>query len=88
MLDPEQRAQFRKERYFEVITGGRRYRVKHGWAGNVFRLNEQGQETDRFCIHPTREIPVADNLVSQKLLLEANEAEFLRIANRTRLVAA
>jgi hypothetical protein len=88
-LKPAQKKSYREGRYFEVLTGDRRrtrrYRVKHGWAGNVEELDEQGRPVARYCIHPRDTVPIPDNLLAQKFLLETNEQEFLRIANRTPL---
>lgn len=42
-------------------------------------------EVARYCIHPREYTPDADNMLAQALLLQADEEEFLRIANRTRL---
>lgn len=88
LLSSDQRRQYEADRTFEVITtksgrNARRYKVTHGWAGNVFLLDENGREVERLCIHPDAQVPVADNLVAQKLLLESDEAEFRRIANRS-----
>lgn len=86
ILNAEQRTQFARNRFFEVVTGStgatRRYRIKHGWAGNIFLLDDKGREVEIFCLHPHTPVPVADNLIAQKLLLETDEASFLRIANR------
>ena len=35
------------------------------------------------CAHPTVRVPDADNMLAQKLYLESNEEEFLRIANHS-----
>lgn len=90
-LTPEQAAQYARDRHFEVVSrqGGkvRRYRIHHGWAGNILVLDEKNREIERLCIHPTRQVPYADNLLAQKLLLEADEDQFRRIANITRLAA-
>ncbi len=81
-LSPEQQRDWRRAQYFELITKGGRYRLYKGWAGNVALIGENGAEISRYCIHPREVIPEADNLLAQKLMLELEEAEFLRIANR------
>ncbi len=90
-LTPEQREQYRREKCFEVLTTRegkiRRYRISHGWAGNITVLNGEGQQIEKLCIHPAKRIPFADNLLAQKLLLEADEDQFLKIANHTPLPA-
>jgi hypothetical protein len=89
-LDNEQRAQFTKDRHFIVHSRDRqrRYRVEQGFAGNVKLLRQDGKAIASFCIHPDdRRIPAEDVMLSQKLLLETAEEEFLRIANRREIAA-
>lgn len=92
ILSAEQRSQFAHANYFEVTVGSngatRRYRVKYGLAGNVFLLDDKGREVAKYCLHPHTPVPVADNLIAQKLLLESDEPAFLRTANMTLLRAA
>lgn len=93
-LAPEQREQYRTNKSFEVVLkarfglGSKRYRINHGWSGNVALLDKDGREVERYCIHHRELIPVPDLLLAQKLMLETDEEQFLKIANRTRLVAA
>ena len=86
MLDEDQKKRYAADRCFEVVAGNtgerRRYLVKYGWAGNVEQIDENGRQVARFCIHPRNIVPVPDNMLAQKLMLESNEEEFLRIANR------
>jgi hypothetical protein len=83
-LDDEQREQFDKTKWFFVIgQSGKRYRIRHGWAGNVDELNEEGHRIAEYCIHPAKQVPTEDNMLIQKLMLEADEARFLQIANRS-----
>jgi hypothetical protein len=86
-LTEEQRKQLADNNWFEVITPKGTYRIRRGWAGNVDRLDDGGRVRDRFCIHPSESVPPEDNMLAQKLLLEANEEMFLRIANRTPVYA-
>jgi len=89
LLSQEQLSQYRKQRTFDVLTTRtgetRRYRIEHGVAGNIYRLDDNGKPVERFCIHIDQRAgyPVADNLIVQKLLLEADEEQFLQIANRS-----
>jgi hypothetical protein len=85
------------------LPDGKRYRIKKGWAGNVERVEDvrlpQQQSpslvandqhyvaVEKLCIHPNDWVPDQDNMLAQKLLLEADEAKFRRIANITRLRA-
>lgn len=61
------------------VTGsnGRRYLICNGRIGNV------KTKTRTYCAHPSpaEHLPVYDALLAQKLLLEANAWEFLRVAN-------
>lgn len=61
---------------------GRRYRVNKGWAGNVEEIDARGRRKARFCIHPSRSMPVADNVAAQILMLKTDEDLFLATANR------
>jgi hypothetical protein len=81
-LTPAQREQLLAHGYFDVLVSGKTYRINRGFAGNVHLLDGR-KAVSRFCIHPSERVPDADAMLSQKLLLEANEAEFIRIANRT-----
>ncbi len=47
--------------------------------------NGAPRRVERLCIHPRELVPDCDNMLAQKLLLEADEAEFRRIANITRV---
>jgi hypothetical protein len=86
-LNAEQRKEFGKTKTFTVITrdGQRRYRVNHGWSGNVQRLDEKGTPVESYCIHPKEQIPIPDHMLGQKLLIEHDEEHFLKTANKTRL---
>jgi len=84
-LSSEQIASLAAQRYFEVVSQrGRRYRIRHGHAGNVTRLDGE-REVARYCIHPTLDVPDEDAMLAQKLMLEACEDHFERIANVTQL---
>lgn len=86
-LTPTQRRALDRWGGFKVIAGsGKTYRIDRGQSGNVKELGRSRVGAARvvasYCIHPTG-LPTADVMLAQKLLLEANEPEFLRIANRT-----
>jgi hypothetical protein len=85
-LSAEQRDSLAKARYFTVHSrdGKRQYRIQQGRAGNVF-LVEGKNYVRKFCIHPKLDCPDEDTMLSQKLLLEGDEQEFLRIANPTQM---
>ena len=79
-LTVEQAEQLIRSRYFEVLTdSGRRYRVYR----DRVHLVERDRATRSYCIHPNEYVPEADAMLAKKLLLDAAEPEFLRIANET-----
>jgi hypothetical protein len=78
-LSPAQRKQYRTRRWFEVTTAsGRRYRVLRG---GVVRVDPRGSG---YCIEATSPVPVADEMLANKLLLESDERRFLATAHRFR----
>jgi hypothetical protein len=46
-------------------------------------LIENGEPTRRYCIISKESMPIYDQMLGQKLLLEKNVGEFLRLANFT-----
>jgi hypothetical protein len=75
-LSPAQRRQYRARPWFEVtIASGRRYRVLRG---GVVRVKPRGSG---FCIEATSPVPVADEMLANKLLLETDERRFLATAH-------
>lgn len=87
-LSAAQRESLAKARHFIVHSpdGERRYEINQGRAGNVYLLDVEGKRIKRLCIHPTISCPDEDTMLAQKLLLEADEERFLRVANHTDLV--
>lgn len=84
-LSKRQIEQFDKEGTFELQVNDRLYRIRPG--SGVERICPQTKKVQSyFCIHPhnAHELPAEDVALSQKLLLEAAEAEFLALANETR----
>lgn len=87
ILDERQRSEFREHRAVTVCSrSGRRYRVRHGWAGNVDEIID-GQTRAHYCIHPRGGCPPEDNMLAQVLLLTHDEEQFHRVANRTPVAA-
>ena len=75
-LSPDQRAQYRARGRFEVVTSaGHRYRI---CPGGVVRLDPRGWA---YCIEATSPVPVADEMLATKLLLETDERRFLLTAH-------
>jgi hypothetical protein len=76
-LSPSQRTQYRARGWFEVTTAaGHRYRV---CRGRVVRLEPR---RSAYCIEATSPVPVADEMLANKLLLETDERRFLATAHR------
>lgn len=81
-LDDDQRATFRERQSFVVrAESGKRYEVGYGSVGNIHEIDEAGKRIHKYCIHPSG-VPTEDTMLAQKLLLETDEREFLRVANR------
>jgi hypothetical protein len=83
-LTPQQKETFEKNNWF-VVEGGRtktKYRINCNTASiNIEVLNENNKKIHRLCAHPNR-VPLGDQLLAQKLMLENAEDDFLRVANR------
>ena len=87
-LDDEQRKSYTERKVVPITTAkGRKYLIKKGQAGNVYRIDEHGKEIERFCIHPEEVVPDQDTMLAQLLWLRWMEKEFLEIANKTNLAA-
>lgn len=83
-ISPAQRKQLADHGFFDVVVSGRTYRIRWGTHGNV-RLVVKDREVRSFCIQPD-DVPVGDAMLAQKLMLECDEASFLRIANARDIV--
>jgi hypothetical protein len=83
-LSPTQRESYKKTGMFVVETPKKNRYAVHK-AQNVRKL-EGDRAVVSYCIH-TYGVPREDELLGFKLLLEANEEEFLKTANATRLAA-
>jgi hypothetical protein len=46
------------------------------------QVYERGKPVMKLCVQPTRPVPDADIVVMHKLMIEGNEREYLRVANR------
>jgi hypothetical protein len=87
VLDPAQREELKERGFFTLETiaknGERRiYRIKRGRSHNVEQVDASGRRIKTLCAHPRASVPNADTMVVQKLMLESQEEEFLRIANQ------
>jgi len=80
----EQDQQLEKDGYFELVAvkSGHRYRINKGRAGNVQQLDDKtGKVLKKLCFHPTEYVHNYDTMVAQKLMLENDEEQVLRVAN-------
>jgi len=88
-LTPEQKDTLERLGWF-VVEGERsrqRYRIRASSASGNIDVLERDLFNDkvlyRLCAHcDLNQIPLHDHLLAQKLMLEGDESEFLRIANR------
>ncbi len=88
-LSEEQQHELDKHNYFTVRSqSGQLFQINRGRAGNVYRLDGLTRKpVERFCIHPVEYVPDSDTMLSQKIMLEIDEASFVKTANRTKLAA-
>jgi hypothetical protein len=73
-----------KENKVLFITGqsGKRYKIRHGVAHNIWEVDEHGNHVKEFCVHIDHYgCPVEDNVLAQILGLRFNERATLRKAN-------
>lgn len=77
LLAPDQRETFERDGSFEVLgrSTGARYRIRSARQINIDDLTN-----GRKLCYVTPEVPLCDQLVAQKLLIEGDEKEFLRVA--------
>ena len=82
-LTAKQQEQYLKSRSFTVKGGttGCTYLITQRWAMNIYRLGRCGEKREHLCFHTTHVLPVADNMLAQKIMLESSETEALAIAN-------
>lgn len=81
-LTDEQRKMFAKHKKFLVKGKSNTYRLHQN--GTVGVVDEKGKELGQFCVYPqSTALPTADAILAYKLMLEASEKEFLKIANYT-----
>jgi hypothetical protein len=81
-LNNSQKQQLEKNNYFELeVAGGRRYRINKGQCRNIQELDKDGKKVRTLCFHPKDNLHDYDAMAIQKLALEADEAEALKVAN-------
>ena len=87
-LDASQRAEFERTRGFVVCSpSGRRYRITYGTTANIDLVGEGGEILCRLCARPL-DVPAPAVMLAQKLMLESQEADFLRLAARHEILGA
>lgn len=89
-LSPEQKQHWRKHAgFFVTAPSGNKYWVGgiEGGSRTILYEEPNHQPRKRFCFltydDQGNQLPGADHVLAQKLLLEANEEHFLRIAHAT-----
>jgi hypothetical protein len=82
-LSQEQLTQYDAHRYFEVIGchTGKRYRICHGTAANVFELDDAGLPREGWCFVPNDHLVAVDVMLAQRIGLETDERGALATAN-------
>ncbi len=83
MLSPEDYQQLARRGYIEVQSPNvpnRLYRVPK-YRGRI-HVYEAGRPVMSLCVQPVQLLPDADVVLIHKLMIEGNELEYLRIANR------
>jgi len=83
-LSAEQLAQFEAHNYFDV-TGchsGKRYRIRHGTATNVYELDYAGRPRTGWCFVPKDYLVAGDVMLAQKVALETDERGALAVAKK------
>ncbi len=82
MLTENQYQQMIKFGYLEVISPSienRVYRIPS--AGGLVKVYERGCAVMELCLQPAEPLPDGDVVVMHKLMIEANEQEYLQKAN-------
>lgn len=83
-LSKEQLAQYEQHKYFDV-TGchsGKRYRICHGRATNIYELDYAGRPRVGWCFIPKDRLVPGDVMLAQKIALETDESAALRVAKK------
>lgn len=88
LLTPEQCRQLRWYGHLDIPSptrAGRIYRVPRAKDGFI-QVIENGKAVMRLCIQPAERLPDADVVVLHKLMIEANEEQYLQKANKYRCI--
>ena len=81
-LSPEQLAQYERKGYFDVTgcDSGRRFRIRHGTAMNIYEIDHTGEALVGWCFVPSINLVAGDVMLAQKIALETNESGALAVA--------
>ena len=82
-LNKTQRMEYIKEGFFFVMSpSGALYRIREGRSINIdlMKGNSRTEVHKRLCAHPKIACPNGDTMLTQKIMLEHQEKDFLRIA--------
>jgi hypothetical protein len=82
MISEKQYQQLMKFGYLEVVSpsiDNRIYRIPG--AGGLVKVYERGCAIMELCLQPAESLPADDVVVMHKLMIEANEQEYLQKAN-------
>lgn|SRR5574341_281041 len=81
-LTPEQGKCYKNHRYFNVTTpAGHDYHILYMTNSNVLAFKGQFAFA-QLCVVAKEEVPIPDQMLMQKLILETNEKKFLLLAKR------
>lgn len=82
LLDEVQQSTLLEHGYFDMAgADGHRYRLLYHRHGNVMRLGPDDAVLASWCGHYGEDLPVADTLIAQKLVLEFDPGAYLCGAN-------
>jgi hypothetical protein len=82
MLTENQYQQLIKFGYLEVSSPSIEYRVyRIPGSGGLVKVFERGSAVMELCLQPAEPLPDGDVVVMHKLMIEANEQEYLQKAN-------
>lgn len=87
-LNERQRRYLAAHGVFRVkAKSGRWYEIGRGHHGKLKELNAEGKPVNSLCVYATGGCPEADQMLAQKLYLEAAEEELRRVAYITKVPA-
>lgn len=83
-LSPQQLADYETKKHFDVKGGesGKTYRIFHGRQMNIEVLDGKGKREHGLCALPQGGLVAGDCMLAQKVAIECDEVDFLKVANR------